>query len=169
MEIREYDPESWSLIFFRQYTSGEGVVRFPSNPADVLHYKTPLVLARLNNGLVDAVEWPVSSAPALLLALAEANSHPMTGDVSVLYSLHPKSLVERMAHWAKLMTGEPLDNLGGRAIHNLVELFHGPAILTLDDRNNFNSRLVEEWAGIDPGEEGETSTLLQLCRKLRSP
>jgi hypothetical protein len=170
MLIPEYDPDAWSLIYFREYDPLTELPqkRFPSSPSEVIHFKTPLVVARLCNGVVDTAEWPTYTPEMLGVTLAAAEEHPFITDVGTIYSIHPQNVLGRILHWSKLRHGALGDALAPQRMLNLVDLFHGPAVLTLSDRLNFSTALIQEWTGIETEEpDKETATLLQLCRKLR--
>jgi len=166
MEIPEFDPDRWALVFFRQIRTPHCNLRFPHSPQEVLLHQTPLVLARSCNGVFDTLEWPIDGMPAINEALAALQEHPWVTSAS-LYSIHSNNLLGRFWHWAALQGV----TRGQFHAVNLVERFHGPAVLTLPDRQEFSAQEVRTFAGIevDPASasDTETSTLLQLCHKLR--
>lgn len=66
-----------------------------------------------------------------------------------VFSIHPSSVFVKLAHLYELRMGKKLEGFRSVKIEDLVEKFHGGAIITYYERQNFTNEVIGKWLGTE--------------------
>jgi hypothetical protein len=136
-----------NILFYCSSTVDETGNRFPCSLADAETYSGHVRMAWGIPGMGSGFfELPAQGREGLRSALADAVRYaPMIGTCRV-FSVHPRRFLMPLMRWVCVQHPELQYALGMQVV-DLVEEFYSPAILTYEERKNFNPQLVRNWMG----------------------
>lgn len=175
MSIPDYnqDDDGPKLVYFiAQNSAGQRVYPLFPEGLFIPGYTAQVIIARtVDDGAKEAQAWDLKTMPAMLDQLEELVAHPWL-QAGTVYSLHPTRMLSRMLHWLVLARGvRPLASSPLVQPVDLVEAYHGPAILTFNERAAFTPEMMAAHLGLT-SDCAPTSNayindiLLQLCQRL---
>ena len=170
-EYNESDDAPKLVLFYA--VADNGLLIYPLSPEGLFSPSSRgahvLVATRGEEDKVDSSIYTMKDMMHAFTMMDFLVNHPWLQGGTVC-TLHPNRMLSRMLHWRALAGGmrpgpaaplaKPVD---------LVEAFHGPAILTFNERAEFHPGLVAGHLGLPfdiRSPESAAAVLLHLCYQL---